>query len=335
MWGTSSVGEAVEFCEISNLSISYELENEVRARALDNLSLAIKSNEVIGILGESGSGKSTLGAAILRSLAANAHRDHGKILFRGYNLWAMSESELRQIRGREISLVLQDPALALNPVLTVGFQIAEPMRAHLPLSAKQRRSRVLELIADVGFQRAEEIYAAYPHQLSGGQLQRVAIAQAISCHPTLLIADEPASKLDAPLQTEIISMLTKIRRQHGLAILLISHDPAIFPGLADRVAVMYAGKIVELGPTAQVFRDPLHPYTQALVQIARETLAANDPIGAHFATIDGESPDPSNLPLGCRFYSRCPIRMDVCAAQDPGSFLREPSRTVNCFKYGE
>jgi peptide/nickel transport system ATP-binding protein len=335
VWGTSVVTDAVALCEISGLSISYALENNVRVRAVDNLNLSVRSGEVIGILGESGSGKSTLGAAILRSLSANARRERGTIRFRGCDLWTMSESELRRIRGREIALVLQDPALALNPVLAVGCQIGEPIRAHLPLSREQRRLRVIELLADVGFDRPEEIYAAYPHQLSGGQRQRIAIAQAISCHPLLLIADEPTSKLDAPLQGEIIAMLGKIRREQGLAILLISHDPANFPGLADRVAVMYAGKIVELGPIAQVFREPLHPYTQALVQIARQTIANSGSERARFAAIDGDSPDLSNLPAGCPFYARCPIRMDVCEAQDPQAFLPEPTRAVNCFKYDE
>jgi peptide/nickel transport system ATP-binding protein len=333
--GTSSVSEAVALCEIAGLSISYALENNVRVRAVDNLSLSVRSKEVIGILGESGSGKSTLGAAILRSLSANAHREQGTILFRGRDLWAMPESELRRIRGREISLLLQDPSLSLNPVLTVGCQIAEPIRSHLPLSWEQRRMRVLELLANVGFGCPEEIYAAYPHQLSGGQRQRVAIAQAISCHPSLLIADEPTSKLDAPLQTEIISMLARIHREHGLAILLISHDPAMFAGFADRTAIMYAGKIIELGPTTEVFREPLHPYTQALLQVARQAFASPGSARSRFAAIEGESPDPSNLPAGCRFYPRCPVRMDVCDARDPQTFLPQPSRPVNCFKYGE
>jgi oligopeptide/dipeptide ABC transporter ATP-binding protein len=329
------VSEAVQLCEILGLSISYALENNVRVRALDHVNLGVRAGEVIGILGESGSGKSTLAAAILRLLSANACRHGGTVLFQGRDLWEMSESELRQVRGREISAVLQDPALALNPVLTVGSQIAEPMRAHLTLSGQQRRMRVLELLADVGFDNPEEVYGAYPHQLSGGQRQRIAIAQAISCHPPLLIADEPTSKLDAPLQAEIIAMLARIHREQGLAILLISHDPAIFAGFVDRIAVMYAGKIIELGPTAQVFREPLHPYTQALVQIARQAFTNSGPARARFAAIEGESPDPSNLPAGCRFYPRCSVRMDVCDVRDPQTFLPEPSRPVNCFKYGE
>lgn len=258
-------------CDIRGLSVTYALRDGTRLRAVDDLSLAIASGEVVGILGESGCGKSTLANALLRLLPGHADSEQGTILFRGRDLLTMPESRLREIRGREISVVSQDPALALNPVINVGSQISEVLRAHLSLRAKRRRARVLELLGEVGFDRPEEIYGAYPHQLSGGQRQRVAIAQAISCHPALLIADEPTSKLDAPLQTEIIALLAKIRREHGIAIVMISHDPAVFAGFADRVAVMYAGRVVEIGTTAQIFRQPLHPYAQALVQIARST----------------------------------------------------------------
>jgi oligopeptide/dipeptide ABC transporter ATP-binding protein len=331
-----TVAEEKKLCEIRGLSISYILQDRVRIPALDNINLTIRNHEVIGILGESGSGKSTLAASILHLLPAHARREQGSILFQGRDLFSMSDSELRKIRGREISLIFQDPALALNPVMTVGSQIAEPMRAHLPLSAQERRARVLDLVAEVGFDRPQEIDRAYPHQLSGGERQRVAIAQAISCRPALLIADEPTSKLDAPLQAEIVALLRKIRHKHELAIVLITHDPTILAGLADRIAVMYAGRIIELGSAADLFRQPLHPYSEALVKIARDTVA-NFQSGtrAHLAVINGESPDPARLPAGCRFHPRCPIRMDVCDAHDPTSFLVEPARLVNCFKYGE
>jgi peptide/nickel transport system ATP-binding protein len=322
-------------CDIRGLSVTYALRDGTRLRAVDDLSLTIGSGEVVGILGESGCGKSTLANAILRLLPGHAHSEHGAILFRGRDLLAMPESRLREIRGREISVVPQDPALALNPVINVGFQIAEVLRAHLPLRAKQRRARVLELLGEVGFDRPEEIYGAYPHQLSGGQRQRVAIAQAISCNPALLIADEPTSKLDAPLQTEIIALLAKIRREHDIAIVMISHDPAVFAGFADRVAVMYAGRVVEIGTTAQIFRQPLHPYTQALVRIARSTVAAAPVTRSRFAAIEGDSPDPARLPAGCRFHPRCPDRMEICSQRYPQVFLPEPSRPVSCFKYGE
>jgi peptide/nickel transport system ATP-binding protein len=323
-----------ELCEIRKLSITYTLRDGTRIRAVDDLSLTIASGEIVGILGESGCGKSTLASAILRLLPTHADREQGTILFRGLDLLTMPESKLREIRGRQISLVAQDPALALNPVLSVGVQIAEVLRAHLPLRAKERRSRVLELLGEVGFDRPQDIYGAYPHQLSGGQKQRVAIAQAISCQPALVIADEPTSKLDAPLQAEIVALLAKIRREHGLAIMLISHDPALFAGFADRMAVMYAGRIVEAATTGQIFRQPLHPYTQALVQIAKSALAART-ARQPFSAIAGDSPDPSHLPSGCRFHPRCPERMDVCSQRYPQAYLPEPSRPVNCFKYGE
>ncbi|MGA9474840.1 MAG: ABC transporter ATP-binding protein [Terriglobales bacterium] len=322
-------------CDIRGLSVTYALRDGTRLRAVDDLSLAIASGEVVGILGESGCGKSTLANALLRLLPGHADSEQGTILFRGRDLLTMPESRLREIRGREISVVSQDPALALNPVINVGSQISEVLRAHLSLRAKRRRARVLELLGEVGFDRPEEIYGAYPHQLSGGQRQRVAIAQAISCHPALLIADEPTSKLDAPLQTEIIALLAKIRREHGIAIVMISHDPAVFAGFADRVAVMYAGRVVEIGTTAQIFRQPLHPYAQALVQIARSTVAAAPATHLRFAAIEGDSPDPASLPAGCRFHPRCPDRMEICSERYPQVFLPEPSRPVSCFKYGE
>ncbi|MGC2246393.1 MAG: ABC transporter ATP-binding protein, partial [Terriglobales bacterium] len=236
------------------MSVTYALRDGARIHAVDDLSLAINPGEVVGILGESGCGKSTLANAILRLLPGHANCEQGTILFRGRDLLAMSESKLREIRGREISVIPQDPALTLNPVLNAGSQIAEVLRAHLQLPAKDRRARVLQLLAEVGFDHPKEIYGAYPHQLSGGQRQRVAIAQAISCSPALTIADEPTSKLDAPLQAEIVALLVRIRREHGIAIVMISHDPAVFAGFADRMAVMYAGRIVEIGTTAQIFR---------------------------------------------------------------------------------
>ncbi len=323
-------------CEIRGLSITYALRDGNRIRAVDDLSLAIRSDEIVGVLGESGCGKSTLANAILRSLPDRADWERGSITLRGRDLSRMSDAELREMRGREVTLVPQDPALALNPVMNVGSQIAEVLRAHFSLRAQERRSRVMELLGEVGFDNPREIYGAYPHQLSGGQRQRVVIAQAICCQPSLVIADEPTSKLDAPLQAGIIALLAQIRREHGLAILFISHDPAVFAGLADRMAVMYAGRIVEVGTTSQIFRQPLHPYTQALVQLAKSAVAASAPTArGRFTAIEGDSPDPCNLPAGCRFHPRCPERMDVCGRRYPQAFLPEPSRPVNCFKYGE
>jgi oligopeptide/dipeptide ABC transporter ATP-binding protein len=320
---------------VRELTVTYFPENGEPIRALDGVSIEVRPGEIVGILGESGSGKSTLASALLRLLAPHAKCEGGTIPIRGRDLLNLSERELRAIRGREISLIPQDPALSLNPVMTAGSQVDEVLRAHLPLTAQQRRERVMELFREVGFDHPEEIYSAYPHQLSGGQRQRIAIAQAVACRPTLLIADEPTSKLDATLQTEIVALLSQIRRQHGTAILVISHDPTLFAGFADRIAVMYAGRIVEVGSSAEIFGRPLHPYTQALVRIAASSVVTGPSTRVRLPVIEGESPDPTCIPVGCRFEPRCSERMEVCSRRYPREFMPEPSRPVNCFKYGE
>ncbi|MGA8270070.1 MAG: ABC transporter ATP-binding protein [Candidatus Sulfotelmatobacter sp.] len=319
--------------QIRSLKVTYPTSGGARFAAVDDVSLEIHRCEVIGILGESGCGKSTLANAILRLLPAHARQESGDIILSGRDLSKASEPELRLARGRELSLIPQDPALSLNPVMNVGSQIAEVLRAHFPSRAKERRARVVDLLVEVGFDRPEDIYGAYPHQLSGGQRQRIAISQAIACRPAVVIADEPTSKLDAPLQAEIVALLSQIRKNHGTAILLITHDPALLAGFADRIAIMYAGRIVESGVTADIFRWPLHPYTQALVRLAKSATGA--PLRKSFPAIEGESPDPTTFPAGCRFEPRCPDRMEICQQRYPQVFLPEPSRPVNCFKYGE
>ena len=319
--------------QIGEFEAVYSAAGGARVTAVDGVRLDIHSGEVVGVLGESGCGKSTLANAILRLLPPYARQERGSIFLRGRDLLRASEPELRALRGRDVSLIPQDPALSLNPLMNVGLQIAEVLRAHLSLRATERRARVIELLREVGFDRPEDIYGAYPHQLSGGQRQRIAISQAIACRPSLLIADEPTSKLDAPLQTEIIGLLRQIRHSHGMAILMISHEPASLAGFADRIAVMYAGRIVEVGNTHDILRRPLHPYTQALIRLATSATDATAP--KHFPAIEGESPDPTAFRVGCRFEARCPDRMEICARRYPQEFLPEPSRPVNCFKYGE
>jgi ABC-type dipeptide/oligopeptide/nickel transport system ATPase component len=286
--------------QICDLGITYFSAKDNAVRALDGVSLDVYRGEILAVLGESGCGKSTLASAVLRLLSPNARVESGEILFKGYdsqrcdfrehnlqhhnsqnhnlqecNILSLRERKLQAIRGREISLISQDPALALNPVLTVGAQISEVLRAHLPLSAKQRRERVYELLTQVGFEKPSEIYQAYPHQLSGGQRQRIVIAQAIACGPSVIIADEPTSKLDASLRTEIVQLLLKIRGQNGATLIIISHDPAMVAGIADRVAVMRGGKIVEIGNREEIFARPVHPYTQALMRLAAASTIAS------------------------------------------------------------
>ncbi len=318
---------------VSDLSVTYCPDEGMPIRAVDGVSLEIYPQEVVGILGESGCGKSTLASALLRLLPPGT-KCAGRISFRGSDLLNLSEAGLRTIRGRQIALIPQDPALSLNPVMTAGVLIGEVLRAHLALGVAERRQRVMELLREVGFDRPEEIYSAYPHQLSGGQRQRIAIAQAVACRPALLVADEPTSKLDATSQSEIIDLLSRIRQQHGMAILIISHEPALFAGFADRIAVIYAGRIVEIGKCAEILGRPLHPYTQALVRIASSLITSAGAL-SRFPAIAGESPDPGGVPGGCRFEPRCSERMDVCSQRYPQEYLPEPSRPVNCFKYGE
>jgi oligopeptide/dipeptide ABC transporter ATP-binding protein len=302
---------------------------------LDAVSLDIEAAEVVGILGESGSGKSTLGLALLRLLPACARHDRGAILFRGQDLLQLRDPELRKLRGQEISLIPQDPALSLNPVIKVGEQIAEVIRAHFVMNGKQRKSRGIELLAEVGFDQPQEIYDAYAHQLSGGQRQRIAIAQAVACRPALVVADEPTSKLDAGLQAEIIALLSKIQARHGMAVLVITHDPTILPGFADRVVVMYAGHIVEEASTRDTFQRPLHPYTEALVSLSKPFLGGDrDTVSELLPVIKGAPPDLSHVASGCRFEPRCAERMEVCISREPQETMPESSHRVSCFKYG-
>ena len=231
-----------------------------------------------------------------------------------------------------MALVSQDPAATLNPVMKVGTQISEVLRAHLKVSRKEYKNRVLELLREVGFPDAEKVSSAYPHELSGGQRQRVAIAQAASCRPALVIADEPTSKLDSSLQAEILEMMRKLVQQKRTALILITHDPAILRGIADRIVVMYAGRVMEEGPAEEVLSRPLHPYTEALMRLfpmgVQERIRA-----AKLPVILGEPPDLTEPCLGCRFEPRCGERMPVCAQEDPGESTPNPLRRVSCFKY--
>jgi peptide/nickel transport system ATP-binding protein len=255
--------------EIHGLTIRYQPNTTTSVFAVSGADLRITPGEVIGVLGESGSGKSTLGAAIMGLLPATAE-GHGQIHFEGRDLVTAGHDELQQIRGKRISLISQDPATSLNPVIRVGSQISEVLRAHLQLSRTERKRRVGELLREMGFEDPERIASSYPHQLSGGQRQRVVIAQAIACRPALLIADEATSKLDAPLQAQIQSLMSAIVHRHGTALIWITHDPATLVGFADRIVVMQAGRIVEQATTADLFRSPAHPYTRKLVALSRE-----------------------------------------------------------------
>ena len=240
----------------------------------EKVSFDLHAREVTGLVGESGCGKTTTALAILKLLPTNFEVAGGRIDFRGENLLAVSERDMQKVRGAQISMIFQEPGLALNPVLNVGTQIMEVMRAHLPLNSKQRRDETHALLEQLDFKDVDRIFHSYPHQLSGGQCQRVLIAQALACKPKVLIADEPTASLDMTTQAEILALLKRLRQQYGLAMLFITHDPALLFDFADRVLIMERGRIIEEGPTERVFGAPTEPFTRAIVQSAQRRAVA-------------------------------------------------------------
>ena len=315
--------------KIEDLSVQYA-SGRVASQALCGVSCEIHSGEVVGILGESGCGKSTLALAILGVLPPSAESSRGSIQFRGHELMSLSEREMRSIRGAQISLIGQEPVMALNPVRRVGSQVADVVAAHNDWSGDRCREVALEVLSEVGLREPDLISRAYPHQLSGGQRQRIVIAQALACRPALLVADEPTSSLDTTLQREILELLKKLRSSHGLTILLIGHNPAVLAEIADRILVLYAGQVVEEGRAEDVLNSPFHPYTQALLRCLPRRREGR----AQFQTIPGEPPNMVAPPPGCSFAPRCGERMDVCLLRSPQDFYPVEDRRVRCFKYG-
>jgi peptide/nickel transport system ATP-binding protein len=304
--------------EVRGLSVAYGA-----ASAVEGATFNVERGEVVAVLGESGSGKTTLALAMAGLLPPAARILRGAVHFRGTDLLKQPESRLRAIRGAEISFISQEPALALNPVMRAGAQIAEVVRAHRAWSAAGRRRHAALTLEKLCGADARRIFDAYPHQLSGGQRQRVAIAQAVALEPALVVADEPTSSLDTGLQAEVLALLGELARR-GSAVLLVTHNPAVLAGIANRVLVMYAGRIVEQGGFAEVSGAPLHPYTRALLACAPGAGSRGD---GPLATIPGAPPDPANLPPGCPFAPRCPERIEDCTVEEP-SGLR-----VRCIRH--
>lgn len=309
---------------IKNLSISFKTDKGPLV-VVSDLSLDIKQAEVFGLVGESGCGKSLTALSILRILPDNAFTE-GEIIFDNKNLLTLNDNEMRQIRGRDISMIFQEPMTSLNPVLTIGYQIAEAMTTHFNISKKEAMDRTVELLQAVKIPSPELRIKDYPHQMSGGMRQRVMIAMAIACNPSLLIADEPTTALDVTIQSQILELLQGLRRERNMAILLITHDLSIISEQADRVAIMYAGRIMELADVDELFQKPLHPYTNGLLQslpVAK---------GVVLKPIAGFVPTPENFPEGCKFSDRCYLVLDECRTTEPE--LREISKGhfVRCIK---
>ncbi len=300
-------------------------------RALRNIGFEIYPGEAVGILGESGGGKSTLARAIVGVLPAGACTDCGSIRFQGRELIGLPEGEMRQIRGAKISLIPQDPSAALNPLLRVGTQVSEVVAAHYDWSKQRCREAAKAALREAGLENPLRIYSAFPHQLSGGQLQRVVIAQALACRPALLIADEATASLDTTTQAEILRLLGFLRGTLGLAILFISHDPAVLAEIADRILVFYAGEIVEEGPAPDVLNSALHPYSRALLRCF--PIKRRDGDWPVLKAIAGNSPDIHQRMPGCVFEPRCEERIEICASHSPKDAFPCGGRRVRCFRY--
>ncbi|MBN1147507.1 MAG: ABC transporter ATP-binding protein [Anaerolineales bacterium] len=291
-------------------------------RAVDSVHLELRQGEILGIVGESGCGKSTVLLSILRLIRSPGRVAMGNILFKGKDLLGFSAQDIRQVRGKEISMIFQDPLSTLNPVFTVGEQVREALRLHhimgrtylpWPFDRVQRareRKRVLEVMQEVGIPSPMDRYAAYPHQFSGGMQQRALIAIALACEPALLLADEPTTALDVTIQAQILDLMRRINQEHGTAIILVTHDLGLAAEFCGRIAVMYAGRIVEQGTVDQVVESPLHPYTQGLLA-CRPRISMRS---LRIQPIPGNVPDLASLPTGCAFAPRCPVRKDVCEA---------------------
>jgi peptide/nickel transport system ATP-binding protein len=301
---------------------------------VDRANFDITHGEIVGLLGESGCGKTTVGLSLLGLLPDAARVTSGSVFFRGRDLSLLSESELRWIRGKEIAMIYQDSGV-LNPVIRVGDQVREVLRAHRQCTARQAREESEAIFAAIGLRDFDRIYKAYPHQLSGGQRQRIVIAQALICRPHLVIADEPIASVDRNTAVEILDFMKELKDSAGTSFLFISHDPDTLAGIADRILVMYAGQVVENGPTSDLCSQPLHPYTEALLRCAASHTAFKDSEGrrTRLPCIPGQPPDCLEVLTGCSFSRRCADRMESCDSRRPQQIFVSSHRSVRCFKY--
>ena len=318
--------------EIKDLMTAFDTA-QGRIKAVDGVSLKINTGETLGIVGESGCGKTMLSLSIMRLLPANGRIINGEILFSGRDLLKTSAEEMRALRGSEISMIFQEPMTSLNPVFRVGEQIAEAIRLHQHLPAKQAMELSVEQLREVGIPDPQKRAQDYPHNLSGGMRQRVMIAMAMSCHPKLLLADEPTTALDVTIQAQILDLISGLKQKNNMAVILITHDLGVIAQAAEKVAVMYAGKIVESAAVETLFANPLHPYTQGLLESipARcgQFLGRED----YLKTIPGTVPSLYDLTSGCRFYDRCSYAVHECTEKEPLLMEIESGHFVSCRKY--
>jgi oligopeptide/dipeptide ABC transporter ATP-binding protein len=316
--------------QIKNLKTHYFTSSGI-VQAVDDVSITIESNEIVGLVGESGCGKSTIATSILRLIRPPGKIIDGEIILNDINLVDLSTKSMRDIRGHKIASVFQDPMTYLNPVFKIKMQIAESIITHQNISKREAENRAIELLDLLQIGDPEEVANRYPHQLSGGMLQRALIAIALSCKPLLLIADEPTTALDVTVQAQILEILERLKEEQDMSILLITHNLGIVSEICDRVYLMYAGKIVEYSDVFSLFKTPLHPYTKGLLS---SVLSINE-FKETLETIEGNVPSLINPPQGCRFYNRCTYKMDICEENEPGVVEPEKNHFVACWLYGK
>jgi oligopeptide/dipeptide ABC transporter ATP-binding protein len=315
--------------EVDGLTTHYVSARGTRVtRAVEGVSFTLRDGETLGIVGESGSGKSTLALSLLRLLPPAARNVAGAVRFEGEDLLARSEAEMRRIRGKRIAMILQDPMASLNPLFTVGDQVAESLRVHEGSSRRGAWERARELLGSVRISAPNVRVRNYPHELSGGMRQRIVGAIAISCGPRLLIADEPTTSLDVTIQAQYLALLRDLQKAQGLALIFITHNLGIVAHMCDQVAVMYGGRMVEGGPVRRIFNSPAHPYTRALI----ESIPRLGDSNGRLTAIEGQPPDPAALPAGCAFHPRCPAVMARCRTEPPAATGDGGSR-VECHLY--
>ena len=298
--------------EVRNLKIDFDTRHGT-LRAVDDISFQLAPGEILGLVGESGAGKSLTGTAIIGLLERPGHISDGEILFKGERIDNLTQEEMRRLRGRKIGAIFQDPLTSLNPLLTVGNQLIETILTHLHMNHEQARKRALELLEEVGIPAPEQRIDDYPHQFSGGMRQRVVIALALCANPILVIADEPTTALDVSIQAQILAILKKLCYEHGAAIILVTHDMGVIAETADRVAVMYAGRLVELGPVDQVIKAPKHPYTVGLMG----SIPVVGSKAERLTQIEGAMPRLTDIPNGCAFHPRCCQAFELCSSRKP------------------
>ncbi len=319
--------------EVKNLR-TYFRTREAVSRAVDGVSFSIDAGKTLGVVGESGCGKSVTALSILRLVSDPPGRiEGGEILLRGRNLLGLPEKEMRKIRGEKISMIFQEPMTSLNPVFTVGSQIAEVFRVHRGLSRREAFREAVRMLETVRMPEAARRAREYPHQMSGGMRQRVMIAMALACNPELLIADEPTTALDVTVQAQILRLMKELQNQFGSAIMMITHDLGVIAETSDRVVVMYAGQIVEDAEVRQLFRAPLHPYTQGLMKSVPQLETIG--LGRRLAPIPGNVPNPASHPSGCRFHPRCPFAQDRCRTEMPELEMAEAGHQIRCHLWKE